>query len=184
MWNRIERVNPASLFRGHWKVLSNRGLGPQRSADVVARLAAYGVPLGAGCAVWLWGSLSAPGSILSALSLFAAGLLTAFTYLATWRDRLTERAEYLPDAEALHRDHLDETVTHLVAAAYVSILAAIALVIGMNTRPEDEDALEGLAAAVPTTLGAYVAILILIALPRLYYTYTSINHVRRELSGH
>ena len=183
MYSLIDRILPTSLIRGQWRVLTNRDLEGRSSPDAVARIFTYVIPLAAAVWVFIRGSLGAPEALLSAMSLFAAGLLTSFAHLSTWRDRLTERAESLPDADALDRDHLDETAAHLAAAAYGSIACAISLVVAMNTRPEGQEALQGLAAAIPTAFGTYVAVIMLIALPRLYQAYTSLNNVRPEMSG-
>lgn len=177
-----QRLLPLALFRGHWKVLSDyretRTLG-----DFITRGVVYGGPLLLAAAMWWFdGSFSAPGSLLAGVALLAGGFLSAFTHLSTLRLKLTDRQKDWDSAERLDRDALDETATHLLMAAYTAGVTAALLVIAMNFTPSGQSVV-GVFAAVIAATSSFLILLFLVAIPRLYGAYVSINGVRRELSG-
>ncbi|MGP5219397.1 hypothetical protein [Arthrobacter rhombi] len=129
------------------------------------------------------GGLASPDALLSAMSLLAGGLIAAFALLASWRDRLTDRADSFSTSERLERDHLDETAAHLLVAAYGSAISAVLLVIGMNFSQGQGGELTGPIAALAAAAATFVVLVFLIALPRLYSSYVQLNGVRKELSG-
>ena len=142
------------------------------------------MPLGAGAGVLLLGGqLQAPGALLSGVALLAGGFLAAFGQISSLRLRLTDRADTYPDAERMNRDALDETATHLLMASYTSALAALTLVLGMNFGSTAGGAVCGVWAALSTVFCTYVLLIFLIAVPRLYGAYLTINAVRRQMSG-
>jgi hypothetical protein len=177
------RLIPTSVLRGHWKGLSYYRDGEIRP-DVVARVTVIGVPLLVGTLMYLFhGRLMAPSALIAGLALLAGGLLAAFGQLSTLRLRLTERAKYEGDGQQTDRDFLDETVAHLLAAAYGAAVTAALLVVGMNFGLDAQGALTSLWAAIPAALGSWVVIVFLIAIPRVYEAYVGMNGVRKALSG-
>ena len=177
------RFIPVELFRGHWKGLSDyRGHHPV--ADNVTRVCIVVLPVAAGVAMFVFqGFLAAPGALLAGVALLAGGFLAAFGQISTLRLRLTDRARDYPEAEQIDRDALDETAAHLLVASFMSALTALALVLGMNFGANAAGAVGGFFAALAVTLAAYVLLVFIIAVPRLYLAYVNLNKVRPELSG-
>jgi hypothetical protein len=177
------RLLPTSLIRGHWKSLTFYRDDEPRP-DYVARVIVLGVPLATGVLMFVFGArLFAPAALLSGLALLAGGLLAAFGQLSSLRLRLTERMVSEDDGQRTDRDYLDETAAHLLLAAYGAAVTAAVLVVGMNFGLDKHGVLTGGWAAIATALAAWVVVLFLIALPRLYTAYVSINSVRDALNG-
>lgn len=179
----LDRIIPTSLFRGHWKGLSDyRGSTPK--PDTLTRLFIVGAPVAAGVFMLIsGGKLSAPSALLSAVALFSGGLLASFGQLSTLRLKLTDRTEDNQFSERIDRDFLDETAAHLLVAAYSAAVSAALLVMAMSFGSDPDGRIGGAWAAVITATTTYVFVVFIIALPRLYVAYTRINKVRRELSG-
>lgn len=180
----MNRLNPFFLFRGHWKSLGDYRSGTTR-ADWWVRFIVLIVPVGLG--LWLFlarGKLADPSAMLAALGLLAGALLAAFAQLATWRLRLTEREDSHKNSERIDRDHLDETAAQLLVASYSSATAALFLVLGMNFSADKHGAISGLWAALAVVAASHVVLVFLVAVPRLYSAYVTINGVRDELSGY
>lgn len=177
------RLLPTSVLRGHWKGLSfyrDKQIRP----DYVTRVVVIVVPFAVGAAMLLFGGrLMAPAALIAGLSLLAGGLLASFGQLSTLRLRLTERADFEGDGQQTDRDFLDETVAHLLSAAYGAAVTAALLVVGMNFGLDSTGALTCWWAAVPATLATWVVIVFLIAIPRVYEAYVGMNTVRDALSG-
>lgn len=179
----MRRFFPIELFRGHWKALSDYR-SAQPAPDRVARLLLIGLPLVSGGTFLVFGgSLAAPGSLLSGVALLAGGFLAAFGQISTLRLRLTDRADRFPDAEAIDRSALDETAAHLLVASFMSAITALFLVLAMNFSASDAGAVSGPLAGVALACATYVLLVFVIALPRLYAAYVTMNSVRPELSG-
>lgn len=177
------RLLPTSVIRGHWKGLSFYRDDKIRP-DIAVRAVVVVVPLAVGAAMLLFhGRLMAPTALIAGLSLLAGGLLASFGQLSTLRLRLSERAEYDGDGQQTDRDFLDETVSHLLAAAYGAAVTAALLVVGMNFGLDSSGAVTDWWAAVPAALGTWVVIVFLIAIPRVYEAYVGMNSVRDALSG-
>lgn len=179
----FHRLIPTEVFRGHWKALSDyREDTP--AADRLTRGVMIGVPLLAGISVVATGgSLAAPGALLSGLALLTGGLLAAFAQISALRMKLTDRMRQFPAAERIDRDALDETASHLLAAAYLSAVSALVLVLAMNFGSTPSGAVTGLWSGLVVAPSLYVLLTFLIAVPRLYSAYVSYNAVRPELSG-
>ena len=192
----LDRLLPVEVVRGHW-----RGLSDYRTdnvvADVTTRVVLVGASIGAGLAMWLipGAAIAQPGPLLAGATLFAGSLLAAFGQLSTLRLKLTDLDkaaelakdlqpyEAAPRSNSHTRDYLDETGAHLLLASYLSAVTAAMLVIGSSVFPQADGSICGpLAGAIGAT-STYVFVLFVIALPRLYVAYTSINTVRKELSG-
>lgn len=179
----FDRLVPTSLFRGHWKGLSDyRGERPK--PDWASRLVVVLAPLLAAALILLnAGQISAPSALLSGLALFSGGLLASFGQLSTLRLKLTDRAEENHFSERIDRDFLDETAAHLLVAAYSAAVGAALLVLAMSLGADSAGNICGVWAAAIAAVTTYVFVVFIIALPRLYVAYTRINGVRRELSG-
>lgn len=180
----FDRIWPGAIFRAHWKSLSDYRDDQKRSPDIIARGVVILLPLGAGIGTYLaGGALRAPDAILAGVSLLAGGFLAAFTYLSSMRVRLTDRRAVWGDADRLERDAMDETSAHLLAASYVSAVAAAALIVAMNTTSDETGAVTGAWAAAIVALLIYILVVFLITLPRLYTSYVAMHEVRKSLSG-
>lgn len=177
------RLIPTEVFRAHWKALSDyRGQHPV--PDNFTRAVEVVLPLIAGGFFWgLQWKLSAPTALLSGVSLLAGAFLGAFGQIASFRSRLTETAEAMPDAERTDRDSLDETAAHLLVAAYMSGITALILVVAVNVAADAKGAVSGPLGGLAVATGLFVLIVFAIAIPRLYNAYAHINGVRKELSG-
>ncbi|KRC50909.1 hypothetical protein ASE16_08090 [Leifsonia sp. Root227] len=180
----MNRLNPFFLFRGHWKSLGDYRAGRVRGQFWI-RVIVLVVPVALG--LWIFfahGKLADPSAMLAALGLLAGALLAAFAQLATWRLRLTEREEAHKNSERIDRDHLDETAAQLLVASYSSATAALFLVLGMNFSADKHGAISGVWAALAVVAASHVILVFLVAVPRLYSSYVTINGVRDELSGY
>lgn len=181
----LDRFNPTALLRGHWRGLSTDGPdGTMTSAkDVAARTAFFIVPtLLTVCAYVLDWKLKAATPLLGGVSLLAGGLLASFGQLTSFRQRLFESMAFEGDGEALDRNMVDETVAHLLLAAFLCGVDAILLVIGLNVS-EDGSQVGGVLAALSIGVSSYIALLFMLAVPRLYTAYATYNKVSRHISG-
>jgi hypothetical protein len=179
----LSRFNLIPVVRGSWKGLSDSQYKP----DWFARAALTLLPGALFVGMLLWGGrLAAPTPILTAVSLLAGGMLSAFTHLSTLRLKITEWLsspdiddEFLRD----EREMLDESAAHLLTGAMACAIAAGILVLGMNVALDGKGAITGLWAALSSAASAYVLLLFIMAVPRLYSAYVDINKVSSKLSG-
>lgn len=181
----MKRFSPFSLFKGQWLVLSDyRSEHPV--GDKIGRVIILLVPVVV--FIWMWvagATLRDVNSIVSGTAILAGTLLAAFGQLSSWRDRLKSEAERFELTDTQDRDSLDETVTHLLAAAYTSGLAAILLVVAGNTGYALNDGVETITGPflwAGISVASHAALTFLVAVPRLYYAYVSVSRVRRELT--
>lgn len=132
------------------------------------------------------GRLAAPTPILTAVSLMAGGMLSAFTHLSTLRLKITEWLDS-PHAEADRfrdeREMLDESAAHLLAGSVSCVITAATLVLGMNLATDGKGALVGFWAASASAASSYVGLMFIMTVPRLYSAYVRINSVSSKLSG-
>lgn len=180
----LERLSPVDIFRAHWKALSDyRTKTP--IPDVVTRVIVVAVPVGATIAAFLSGFvLQVSEGALAALALLAGGFLASFTHLSGVRVHLADRESTWGDAERFDRDAIDETSAHLLVGSYMSGIAAMWLLLGMNFGAGAAPAtIVGFWAAIEAGMLAYVGIIFLVTLPRLYQAYAIYARVRPELSG-
>ena len=178
----MSRFNPRQLVRGHWNSLSTDGDDATSAMpDVASRVIFAVVPAGCVIAsyVWHW-KIGAPTALLSGVALLAGGLLGAFGQLATMRTKMTERRLFEGDAEATDRNMIDETVAHLLLAALLCGVDAVLIIIGLNTA-KNPATLTGLWADAVIGVSAYVALLFLVSVPRLYSAYVQYNEVSPHL---
>jgi hypothetical protein len=181
----LERFNPTPLFRGHWRGLSvDTATGTATAyTDLAARVVFAVVPLGlVVCSYLLHWELKAPGPLLSGVSLLAGGLLASFGQLTSFRQRLYDSMVFEGDGEAMDRNMVDETVAHLLLAAFLCGIDAALLVIGLNVSKTGAS-VTGLLGAAIIGVSAYIGILFLVAVPRLYVAYATYNKVSRHISG-
>ena len=115
---------------------------------------------------------------MAGVALLAGSFLAAFGQISTLRLRLSDR-----EVEQTDRDALDETAAHLLVASFLSGVTALFIVMGMNFGVNAMGAVTGVWAGLIVGPAAYVLLVFIIAVPRLYVAYVNINNVRDELSG-
>jgi hypothetical protein len=182
----LSRFNLIPVFRGSWKGLSDGRYDGYRP-DWLTRVILGLPPAGLFIAMLLnAGRLAAPTPILTAVSLMAGGMLSAFTHLSTLRLKITEWLDS-PDAEPDRfrdeREMLDESAAHLLAGSVSCAITAAILVLGLNLASAPNGALTGFWAALAAATSSYVVLLFIMTVPRLYSAYVQINKVTSKLSG-
>lgn len=171
----MRRFDLSAVFHGHWKSLAASGGWRD------ARLIFIGLPgallaLGIGFE-WL---LPAPGAMLTGVSLLIGGALTVFAQLVGLRSRL--RTDLDEDWVEGEFDALDETVNHLLMAVLVAVLAAVLLVSYMSV-PATTPVASVLAAGALASC-CYLVLLLVVCVPRLYYSYISAFNPSARVNGH
>jgi hypothetical protein len=152
--------------------------------DWIAR-AVLLLPIAVFATMWIrGGQLAAPTPLLTAVSLLAGGMLSAFTHLSTLRLKLTDWAtERGQDYLDVERAMLDETAAHLLTGSLACGLDAAVLVIGMNLSLASNGHLTGFWAAAAAGLSTYILAIFIMIIPRLYSAWVEINGVSPSLSG-
>lgn len=181
------RFSARHIWNGHMKGLRNRDFNkadtPPSAADVFARIILYGVPVVLGAlALWRGATVAAIDGLLAAAGLLAGALFMAFTQVAAWRDRYTERMDHWEDAERPQRYSLDEAVAHILMATYACFVLAVVTLVGANFTDKDGN-LTGIFAALVVTIGTYLLLLLLIIVPKLYASYAVTHRVTKDMSG-
>lgn len=179
------RLSPRPLFRGHWKSLTN--VTTDRAAgDWVARVALLGAAVLAPVAWYLGWSIRAPQPILAGVALMAGALIGSFGQINTLRLKLTDRDGDDDPTTQVDREALDESAAHLLTSAYLCAVTAVLLVLGINLSPDSSasPAVCGFWAGSAIAVGTYAVITFLIAVPRLYGAYVSVNNVSGRVSGY
>lgn len=180
------RFSAAAIWNAHIKGLRNRDFRAASLNSATDRLALgvlYGLPLVLGGVAYLLGAkLAGADGLLAAAGILAGALFMAFTQVAAWRDRYTERQKERHEAELVQRYSLDETVAHILMAAYGCFLLAVLVIVGANFT-DAEDRIVGPMAGIVIVVGSYVLLLMLIIMPRLYAAYVVTHGVPRDLSG-
>jgi hypothetical protein len=98
-----------------------------------------------------------------------AGILfAAFTQLATLRERLEDRDEPI---SATTRKHFRETAAHLMMGALTAAVEAAFLVAASGSRNHPDDKLAELPTAIALGVGAYLFLLFVMAVRRMYSAY-------------
>jgi uncharacterized membrane protein len=128
--------------------------------------------------IWRRVELQQAGVLLAGSSLLAGTLLASFGQVATLRARVqrSERGQIALDA-------LDETVAHILMAVYAAVLLAGVLAVATSVTEPTTD-INRVVTAIALTLGAWLLLLVLLVVPRLYMAYTYAFDVREELDGH
>ncbi len=169
------RLSPTAVWRAHLRGLTRH---PTGAPDTFARAAVYGMPiLTAVLAFLLDAKLQQAGVLLAGASLLAGTLLASFGQLATLRGKITDELE----VRRVALDALDETTAHVLMAVYAAVLLAGTL--GTATSLS-AGAVGGVAAAVALGLAAWLLLLVLLIVPRLYQAYTYAFDVSPELDGY
>lgn len=184
------RLNPAAILHGHWKGLSMRSYRGGELVDVRpdhwARIVCVVVPACAALLVVLFpprlDASSSLGLALAWAALSSSGLLGTFTLLASWRAKLSERAEreqYYKDKELPLRSLLDESVAHVLLGVLDSLALAAVAAVAFIVR----GALALPAAALVGLLFAHTLVLFVIVTTRVYGAYTEAEDVPIEADG-
>ncbi len=168
------RLDPSNVWSAHLKGLTKH---PTNAPDNVTRAVLWGVPTIVLIATWLLhAQLRQPAALLAGSSLLAGTLLASFGQLATLRGRLTDKVE----VPQVARDALDETAAHVLVAVYAAVLTAGVLGVATSLSA---GSVTGLAAALALAAGAWLLLLVLLVVPRLYQAYTYAYEVRDDLNG-
>ena len=175
------RLDLRPILRGHWYGLTD-GRTTTDEPDWPTRILLLATLLLVPIGVWRDFQLAAPGPLLAGVALLAGALIGSFGTMTTLRLKLADLADVDDDALAPERDLLDESVSHILVAALVAALNAATLVIGTNLT-EVNHPVTGFWAALAIALSAYLALLFVLILPRLYSAYVQINNVRPGLNG-
>lgn len=182
---RSNRFSARHIWNAHFKGLKNRNFGGTAVgvADVFARTVLYGAPVAlAALAYWQGATIAAVDGLLAAAGVLAGGLFMAFTQVAAWRDRYTERWSRRETSEKPQRYSLDETVAHILMATYGCFALLVMVLVGANFANEDGD-LVGVFSALVIAVGAYIVLLMLVILPKLYTAYAVTHELDDEMSG-
>ncbi|MBD3779232.1 MAG: hypothetical protein IE923_08215 [Micrococcales bacterium] len=125
------RLNVAPLFRGVLTGLRHRDEDPTKEvADKTTRFILFGVPILAGASIVAFRvEVSAPDQLLAGVTLLAGALLTGFSQVAAWRERILQR-----DEQARTRA-LDEAAAHILFSLLASTLVT-ALVVALTIVPD------------------------------------------------
>lgn len=180
------RFSARHIWNAHMKGLRNRRFGAERTQgvpDLLARGLLYGVPVILGAlAYWRNATVASVDGLLAAAGVLAGGLFMAFTQVAAWRDRYTERHVERETSERPPRYSLDETVAHILMATYACFALVVVILVGANFT-DKHDNIVGLAASLTIAVGSYVLLLMLIIIPKLYAAYAVTQVVDEEMSG-
>jgi hypothetical protein len=137
--------------------------------DIAARLFLYVAPATvAAISFWQEWRLTDPGSLSGASALIAGILFAAFTQLATLRERLEDRGEAI---SANTRKHFRETAAHLMIGALAAATEAALLVVASGSRNHPDDKLAELPTAIALGVGAFIFLLFVMAVRRMYSAY-------------
>ena len=181
----LSRFNVRPVLFGHWKGLTDgryRRYKPDWSARAILCIpfVLTGVMWGTG------GDLAAPTPLLTAVSLLAGGMLSAFTHLSTLRLKITEWLDKEGDEGSnfeVEREMLDETASHLLTGSLLCAIDALLLVVGLNFASSPEGHLTGVFAAIASGVSSYIFLVFVMIVPRLYSAYVEINKVSSKLNG-
>lgn len=179
-----DRFNPAPAFKGHYRALWNRkyeGEERSRSFDWWALVILFLPPVGLATACLIGGwKLDQVSPVLDGVALLTGGLLAAFAQIASWRDRLTARRTTHERSDAARRDAMDEAVSHILVAVYLCLFDLALLVAAVNVG---SDQASRWTSGGIVFLSVYLAMVLLMVLPKLYSVYVVENDVDDDLSG-
>jgi hypothetical protein len=179
-----DRFNLGPLLIAHWKCLSYETSDGVTKGDWPARLGLLVPALAAGIALPAFhGSLSNVGSLLAADALLASSLLAVFAQISTLRVKYSDRYQGGLPLTDTDKDAMDESATHLLFAVMLAFVNASVLVVALAWSSDGGSRITGPLAGISTALFVYMALLLLMLLPRLLHAYTTVNDVRDDLSG-
>lgn len=156
------RLNPQKLFQGVLAGLRHRREDiAAEKPDWVTRIVLVAVPiLVGGGMIWLRFEVQAPDQLLAGAALLAGALLTGFSQVAAWRERILTR-----DEQARTRA-LNEAAAHilfsLLAAVFIMTLVVLLVVIPGCGLPDWVSGLRIWLGAVAVAALAYVGLTLLI----------------------
>jgi hypothetical protein len=124
-------------------------------------------------------------SLLAALGILAAALITAFSQLAVWRQSLTAEGSTKKMAHEPERWLLDTSVSHLLAGAYSAIIACVLIVLtkAVTIPPDFPWLLHEVGCGLIILVTVHVVASLALALPGLYDSYVQLNNVDPLLNG-
>ncbi|MCF3937169.1 hypothetical protein [Gordonia tangerina] len=181
-----QRFSIRSVLSAHWKGLSepSEHLGGKPIPDRAARCILILVPVLAAVAVGGFRiPLSSPAIVVAALSLLTGSLLTVFTQLSTLRLKLTEWYDRDDIEHRTDKDAIDESVAHVLTAALIALTATFVAVGATVLGDKHLPVINGIIAAIVVGLVAYVLLLLIILIPRLYSAYVAVHDVDDNLNG-
>lgn len=172
----LARLNPLIVVRAHWRSLEIR-TPTSRSSDTAAKVILLGVPTTVGALAFFSDlELQSPGVLVSALSLFSAGLLAAFAQLASIRSRYPAPTEAW-DPERLTREMLDEAIAHILTAALISVTTAVLVIVGMNVGDAAGQSINQWFSIVVSVFGIYMFLVFIMTIRKLFGAYVSANQI-------
>ncbi|MGN7703646.1 hypothetical protein [Cellulosimicrobium sp. 22601] len=158
------------VFARHWDGLSDPRNGHAGKPDRASRWVLYVTPVATALAVFVLDvdlSRSAE-ALIAGFALTAGVLLAAFTQLASWRNRLDERARDRPDSEAPARRSVDAAVAHSLMGVWFSVVATVlAVVLNAGAAPAR------LWSALTAASGIYLALMMALIVVSVYVGYES-----------
>lgn len=180
----FDRFDVRPLFLDHLRSLRRVQLDvdeDQLRPDLTARLVLYGLPVIVGIvSIWQRWRLGDPGSIGAACALLAGILFTAFTQLATFRDRLEDRGEAIGDVT---RRLFRETAAHLMVGSLASAVESAVLVVASGIRADPDQKLDNGSTTIALALGLYIFLLFVMAVRKMYSAYLRIFEGGRYLKS-
>lgn len=170
----LDRFNLGPLFLDH--IRSMRQVRPGGSPedqgdppDVAAQVFLYSAPVVVALiSIWRSWRLTDPGSLSGASALMAGILFAAFTQLAALRERLEDRSEPIGTTT---RKHFRETAAHLMMGSLAAAVEAAFLVVASGSRNHPDDKLAELPTAIALGVAAYLFLLFVMAVRRMYSAY-------------
>lgn len=181
-----QRFSVRNVFAAHWKGLSEPSDNPddKPTPDKTARAILVVIPLLSAVAVGgLRITLSSPAIVVAALSLLTGSLLTVFTQLSTLRLKLTEWYDRDDLEHRTDKDGIDESVAHVLTAALFALTATFVAVGATVLGDTQHPVINGIISAIIVGLVAYVLLLLIILIPRLYSAYIAVHDVDDNLNG-
>ena len=114
--------------------------------------------------------------------------MAAFGQLASWRNRLSDKAASGASTRP-ERDSIDEATAHLLWATWVAVFTTPLLVITAETTGDrfDSGRLEWIprvTSALSFSLGLYLLLVLGMVVPKLYDAYAKAYKLPAEMDGH
>ncbi|GAA3326064.1 hypothetical protein GCM10017711_24360 [Paeniglutamicibacter sulfureus] len=156
------RLNPMQLIRGVREGLRHREENAAaEKPDWTTRIVLLSIPiLVAGGMIWFGLGVQSPDQLLAGAALLAGALLTGFSQVAAWRERILMR-----DEQARTRA-LDEAAAHillsLVAGVAITVLVVSLVVIPSEDIPAWVEQIRVVLGAISVAVLSYVGLTLLI----------------------
>ncbi|GID26840.1 hypothetical protein Abr02nite_18230 [Paractinoplanes brasiliensis] len=178
----FDRFDVRPLFLDHLRSMRRVQLDVDEERlppDLASRLVLYGIPAAVGVvAVWQQWRLTDPGAIGAGCALMAGILFTAFTQLASLRDRLEDRHESIGESS---RRLFRETAAHLLVGALASATESIVLIVASGVRAHPDDKMNVASTAIVLPIAVYVFLLFIMAIRKMYAAYLRVFEGGRYL---